>query len=107
MKKHLFAAILLSAACGSNPPPSKTTPAPTPTSTSTDTASTTPEQATGAQPAVATNPKKGKAEIGDWGFDKEGMNTKVAPGASFYEYANGTWLKNTPIPQDKSRYGMF
>jgi len=102
MKKQLFAAILLSAACGSNPPPSKTTPAPT-----TETASTTPEQATGAEPAVAMNPKKGKPEIGAWGFDQAGMNTKVTPGASFYEYANGTWLKNTPIPADKSRYGMF
>ncbi|MGE0871027.1 MAG: M13 family metallopeptidase [Kofleriaceae bacterium] len=48
-----------------------------------------------------------KPEIGTWGFDTAGMNTKVTPGHSFYEYANGTWLKNTPIPADKSNYGMF
>ncbi len=31
----------------------------------------------------------------------------VAPGNNFYQYANGTWAKNTPIPADKSNYGMF
>src|SRR5262249_9065794 len=29
------------------------------------------------------------------------------PGDSFYNYANGTWAKKTPIPADKSNYGMF
>ncbi|MFM7248267.1 MAG: hypothetical protein ACKO5R_00025, partial [Planctomycetaceae bacterium] len=24
-----------------------------------------------------------------------------------YEYVNGTWLKETPIPADKSNYGAF
>ena len=28
-------------------------------------------------------------------------------GDNFYRYANGTWAKNTPIPADKSNYGMF
>ncbi len=36
-----------------------------------------------------------------------GMDTSVAPGDNFYDYANGTWAKNTPIPADKSNYGMF
>src|SRR3546814_4257708 len=35
------------------------------------------------------------------------MNRTVAPGDDFYEYANGTWAKTTPIPADKSNYGMF
>jgi putative endopeptidase len=35
------------------------------------------------------------------------MDTSVAPGDSFYNYANGTWVKKTPIPADKSNYGMF
>jgi predicted metalloendopeptidase len=48
-----------------------------------------------------------KPEIGTWGFDTAGMDTSVAPGASFYQYANGKWLKSTPIPSDKSNYGMF
>jgi len=35
------------------------------------------------------------------------MNLSVKPGVDFFEYANGTWMKNTPIPADKSRYGAF
>ncbi|PKP88122.1 MAG: peptidase M13, partial [Alphaproteobacteria bacterium HGW-Alphaproteobacteria-16] len=30
-----------------------------------------------------------------------------APGEDFYAFANGEWAKNTPIPADKSNYGMF
>src|SRR5215212_4062276 len=48
-----------------------------------------------------------KPQIGSYGFDTGGMNTTVRPGDNFYEYANGTWAKNTPIPADKSNYGMF
>ena len=36
-----------------------------------------------------------------------GMDRSVAPGDDFYAFANGTWAKNTPIPADKSNYGMF
>ena len=48
-----------------------------------------------------------KPEIGSFGFDTAGMDTNVAPGDNFYQYANGTWARNTPIPADKSNYGMF
>jgi putative endopeptidase len=48
-----------------------------------------------------------KAEIGTYGFDTSGMDSTVLPGDNFYQYANGTWLKNTPVPADKSNYGMF
>src|SRR5438093_11244426 len=99
MKRNLLL-LALAGACGSNPPP-KTTPAPIP---STDTASTTPEQATGAQPAVAVNSSKTKPEYGTFGFDATGMNKSVKAGESFYQFANGTWAKNTPIPADKSNY---
>jgi putative endopeptidase len=103
MKKNLLAAILLSAACGSNPPATKTTT----TTTDTTASTTTPEEATGAQPAVAMAPSKGKPEYGTFGFDTNGMNKKASPGQSFYEFANGGWAKATPIPADKSNYGMF
>ncbi len=58
-----------------------------------------------AKPDVA--PTAPKPEIGTYGFDTAGMNASVAPGDNFYQYANGTWEKNTPIPADKSNYGMF
>jgi putative endopeptidase len=35
------------------------------------------------------------------------MDTSILPGNNFYQYANGTWAKDTPIPADKSNYGMF
>ena len=48
-----------------------------------------------------------KPELGTFGFDRAGMDTTVLPGDNFYQYANGTWAKTTPIPPDKSNYGMF
>lgn len=64
---------------------------------------TAPESAASA-PAVPPAPKP---TLGDYGFDESGMNRAVAPGDNFYQYANGTWEKNTPIPADKANYGMF
>lgn len=49
----------------------------------------------------------GKPAYGTFGFDTAGMNRSVAPGDGFYDYANGTWAKNTPIPADKANYGAF
>ncbi|GAA4006740.1 M13 family metallopeptidase [Sphingomonas humi] len=48
-----------------------------------------------------------KPELGTYGFDAAGMDAAVQPGDNFFEYANGTWLRNTAIPADKSGYGMF
>src|SRR3954464_649871 len=39
------------------------------------------------------------------GIDVAGMDRSVKPGDDFFAYANGTWLKNTEIPPDKSAYG--
>jgi len=63
----------------------------------------TPASAT-STPAAAPS---SKPAIGDYGFDDAGMDRTVAPGDNFYQYANGTWEKNTPIPADKSNYGLF
>jgi putative endopeptidase len=48
-----------------------------------------------------------RPQYGSFGFDVAGMDKSVAAGDDFFEYANGTWAKNTPIPADKARYGMF
>jgi putative endopeptidase len=48
-----------------------------------------------------------KPQYGTFGFDEAGMDRSVVPGDNFYLFANGTWAKNTPIPPDKSNYGMF
>src|SRR3954449_2566285 len=39
------------------------------------------------------------------GIDVSGMDRSVKPGDDFFAYANGTWLKRTDIPADKSNYG--
>ncbi len=40
-------------------------------------------------------------------FDKSGMDTTVSPGANFFRYANGGWLKKTDIPATESGWGSF
>jgi len=49
----------------------------------------------------------GKPAIGNWGFDMSAMDTSVKPGDDFFRYAGGTWMKNTQIPADRSRWGSF
>jgi putative endopeptidase len=98
--KHLLAATLFLAACGSKSDSSKSNPPATgsgPTAQGSGTATPTP----------TPTPAPTKPEIGTWGFDTAGMKPTVAPGASFFQYANGTWLEQTQIPADKSNYGMF
>jgi len=60
-----------------------------------------------AVPAVPPVPPAPKPQYGTYGFDATGMDPSVAPGDNFYQFANGTWAKNTPIPADKSSYGSF
>jgi putative endopeptidase len=58
--------------------------------------------------APATAPAKSDGpQLGSYGFDEKGMDKSVAPADDFYLFANGVWAKNTPIPADKSNYGMF
>ena len=40
-------------------------------------------------------------------IDDVNFNKNVRPQDDFFEYANGTWLKNTPIPPSESRWGSF
>ena len=48
-----------------------------------------------------------KAEIGQWGVDLSAMDKSVRPGDDFFKYVNGTWLKNTEIPADRTGTGSF
>ena len=40
-------------------------------------------------------------------FDLTAIDKTVDPCVDFYQYACGTWMKNNPIPPDKSRWGRF
>ena len=55
-----------------------------------------------ASAATTTTP-----QLAPWGFDLAGRDTAVAPGADFFEYANGAYVKALVIPPDRSRFGAF
>jgi putative endopeptidase len=40
-------------------------------------------------------------------IDKANMDLSVKPGDNFYQYANGNWIKNNPVPNSKTRWGSF
>ena len=56
---------------------------------------------------VVEIPSTDAPAIGTFGFDVGGMDTTVRPGQDFNRFANGTYLRNTPIPADKASYGAF
>lgn len=41
------------------------------------------------------------------GIILENMDTTVSPKDDFYNYVNGSWMKNTTIPDDRSTWGGF
>ncbi len=52
-----------------------------------------------------TSEKKEEKELTS-GILTQYMDTTVNPGDNFTAYVNGTWVRNTPIPDDKSSYGV-
>ncbi len=57
-------------------------------------------------PAAASQPAA-TPQLGSFGFDAAGMDRSIAPGDDFFGYANGTWVKHTEIPADRSSHGSF
>jgi putative endopeptidase len=55
-----------------------------------------------AQAQTAAKPAAAQA-----GIQLGNMDRSARPGDDFYDYANGTWLKNTPIPADRASIGSF
>ncbi len=41
------------------------------------------------------------------GIDLSQMDTSVRPQDDFYNYTNGTWMKHSEIPSDRTRWGSF
>lgn len=76
----------------------KNTPPPAPVSTGPVTTSGTP--VTVITPAGTTTTKRKF-------IDPANMDLSVRPADNFYLYANGTWIKNTPVPGSKTRWGSF
>jgi putative endopeptidase len=49
----------------------------------------------------------GSASSQETGLDLSTFNRSVRPQDDLFEFVNGTWLRTTPIPDDKSDYGSF
>jgi putative endopeptidase len=45
--------------------------------------------------------------FGSWGFDLTGEDRSVKPGDNFFDFANGTAVKNMVIPPDRTNFGAF
>jgi len=60
-----------------------------------------------ASPAPAADPATAATHYGSWGFDLTGMDRSIKPGDDWFDFVNGTWVKNTQIPADRSSYGAF
>jgi len=66
-----------------------------------------PPRGTDAKPVAAHAAAAVKPVLGSFGFDASGMDRSAAAGDDFFSFANGTWVKNTEIPADRSSYNSF
>ena len=57
--------------------------------------------------AVDADSQRPAAREARSGIDKSIFGDDTSPGEDFYRYANARWLDQTPIPADKSDYGIF
>lgn len=47
------------------------------------------------------------AQLKNPGINLDLMDNSIKPADDFFKFVNGTWLKNTEIPADKTRWGSF
>lgn len=57
--------------------------------------------------AASTASTASKPQLGQFGFDASGMDRAIAAGDDFFGFANGTWVRKTEIPADRSSYNSF
>jgi len=72
--------------------------APSPPSTS---------SAAAADVKATTAAARAKPRLGTFGVDLAGLDPSTKPGADFYKFAGGGWMKANQIPSDRARWGMF
>jgi putative endopeptidase len=85
----------------STPPPQVNKPSKPPTGDKIPPPATIPSRDAGTAKAAPPPDKNVPA------FDIKNMDTSVSPAEDFFQYANGGWLKNNPIPPEESRWGSF
>lgn len=60
-----------------------------------------------AQPVRPAAARTGQPRYGAAGIDLSARDTAVRPGADFFRYANGTWLRTTEIPADRTAWSLW
>jgi len=50
---------------------------------------------------------KEKVAVANTSIDLSNFDTTVVPGNNFFEYVNGTWLKNNPVPSTEGSWTNF
>ena len=60
-----------------------------------------------AAAALATTACKQSEAKKGVGVDLANIDSSAAPGNDFFQFANGSWIKANPIPNDQSRWGTF
>lgn len=60
-----------------------------------------------AAAALATTACKQSEAKKGVGIDLANIDSSAAPGNDFFQFANGSWIKANPIPNDQSRWGTF
>ena len=60
---------------------------------------------TSGSSTAAQKPAATAGDASPGGIDLAGIDRSVAPGDDFFGYANGAWVKATPIPADRGAYG--
>ncbi|MDI1352364.1 MAG: M13 family metallopeptidase [bacterium] len=59
-----------------------------------------------SSPGFSTNPPNKLSQSGD-AVHLDWLDSSISPNQDFYAYANGSWLKNNPIPAEYASWGSF
>ena len=66
-----------------------------------------PPAAPAAQASTPSAQAVSGAAVRSLGVELNHLDRSVRPQDDFYQFVNGNWLKTTPIPADRARYGTF
>ncbi|MFP2911371.1 M13 family metallopeptidase, partial [Pyxidicoccus sp. 3LFB2] len=58
-------------------------------------------------PPATSSEQAASGAVRSLGVELKHLDRSVRPQDDFYQFVNGTWLKTTPIPADRARYGTF